>query len=850
MVKAISKSETQKKGWILPEKYHHIIAVLIILLSIIVFFWGIIFENNTFIAADTVASRAFETLKKDAESQGIFPLWNPYIFCGMPGYASLSFCGNRYFDITDALVNYIRTYFSIIFLNNCDVGYVLFYYFLLGVGVYFLIYRKLNNRIAALISALAVTHSTAYVVFVMIGHMTKIPVFAFFPYILMIVQELEKKFRLWLAILLAVAIHLMIKPSHLQIIFYIYFTLGIYYIFFIVRSLIRKESIAGLIRSGVTLLVASVFALGMTADQYWQTYEYSKYSIRGTSPILERVDKEKQAKSDSEGGLDYDYATSWSFAPSEMLTFLIPSAYGFGWHHYKGFLTRNQSLRINTYIGSQPFVDSPQYMGIIVLLLGILGFWKYRKDAFVQFMGIIIVIALLLSFGREFAVLYNLMFYYFPMFNKFRVPSMILILVQFFIPVLAGYGLHWLLDEAFLLPEDRKKKWFRVGLVSGALAVLTLVFRDIFIGIYQIFVSKQSAMNALARSFGTNTLVLDEIYKVITQMVVTDIFMGFLLITATIFSIYLFWRKKVSATFITCVLIVIILTDLWRVNNKPKEMHPKQRLEETFVAPDYIRFLKNADTTLFRVLEFEDGHPPYNNTLAYWRIQNAYGYHGAKMRQIQDVFDVVGLWNPLLWGLMDVKYIISNRPDSNQILIPLFKGNRFVYYNRAHLPRAFFVNRYQVASGLEILEQIRETKFHPMDVAFMLEDPGISVDPPTSEAKVEFIKYGIQDFELKVKATGNNLLFLSESWYPAGWKAFLDGKEIPVYRLNYMFRGVVVPKGEHRITMEFEPESFYIGKNITLITNLTTILALIFVFGVASLEKVLNKKYQGVQNST
>jgi len=143
-----------------------------------------------------------------------------------------------------------------------------------------------------------------------------------------------------------------------------------------------------------------------------------------------------------------------------------------------------------------------------------------------------------------------------------------------------------------------------------------------------------------------------------------------------------------------------------------------------------------------------------------------------------------------------------------------------VYGNRFMLPRAFFVNRYEVTDGLTILNKIKDMSFNPRDVAFFVEDPKISVEPPHPSAGAEIVRYGIQDLEIKTTTTGNNLLFLSETYYPVGWKAFIDGKEIPIYRANYLFRAVVVPPGVHKLEMKFEPKGFYFGKNLSLAANI------------------------------
>jgi len=191
------------------------------------------------------------------------------------------------------------------------------------------------------------------------------------------------------------------------------------------------------------------------------------------------------------------------------------------------------------------------------------------------------------------------------------------------------------------------------------------------------------------------------------------------------------------------------------------------------------------------------------------------------MRAYQDMDDVIGMGNPLLWGLMNVKYIISNTPDSSAAIGLVYSGRDMkVYGNRFQLPRAFFVNRYEVADGLSILNKIKDMAFNPRDVMYFMEDPKLSVEPVHPAASVDIIRYGIQDLELKTTTGGNNLLFLSEAYYPVGWKAFLDGKEIPIYRANYLFRAVVVPAGQHKLEMKFQPKGFYLGKNLSLAANI------------------------------
>ncbi len=831
-VKKEKVGKPKSESPLIPVRYQHAVSILVIFLSLIIFFHEVVFESRVFVAADTIASKSFETLITDAEDQGVFPLWNPYIFCGMPGYASLMVHGERYFDVTGLIINKASVYFGAV-INNPEVGWGLFYYFILGIGIYLFVHEKVRNKIAALVSALAIMHSTFIIILVMVGHMTKVPVIAFFPFIFLVLERLRERFNTALSLALVVLIHFMFLPSHFQIIFYCYFAIGLYYLFFLVRAAVKKEPVIGILRSGIVFAVATVLAFAMTGDQYLSTLEYSEFSMRGSDPIV--ASSQTHEKGTGDGGLDYEYATSWSFSPGEMLTFVIPSSHGFGWYTYSGTLTQNQETRLNTYVGNMPFTDAPQYMGIVILVLAGIGFWRNRKDPFVQYALVLIVIALFISFGRELPLIYDLMFNYFPMFNKFRIPSMMLILVQVFIPVLAGYGISSLMNDMAEKNPQRQRILKYALIASGGLFVVAFAVKDVFLSLYSMFFSQEEIVGALSRSYGNNQVVLTELHKIILGMVSVDIMMGFLLIAVALGIVYAYQIGRLSISVFTVGIVTVVLFDLWRVNYRPMETHHRQQAKDYFTTPAYVTYLK-SDTSLYRTLEFEKGQPPYNNTLAYWRIQSAYGYSGTKMRQIQDAFDVVGMGNPLLWGLMNVKYIISDRPDSNQIVAPVFGGNgKFVLLNRAALPRAFFVERYEVATGLEILNNIKAINFDPMKMAFLMEDPKVPIDPPGPSAQVSFNRFGMQELEMSVAATGNNLLFLSETWYPKGWKAYLDGAETPIHRINYLFRGVIVPEGKHVLTMVFEPEGFTLGKNLSLWLNILVLGGLAF-FGIIAIR--------------
>jgi hypothetical protein len=277
----------------------------------------------------------------------------------------------------------------------------------------------------------------------------------------------------------------------------------------------------GILRAGTIMVLAAFIAFGLDSDKYLSVLEYNSYSIRGSAPIMNQSDTDAKTQ---EGGLSYDYATNWSFSPGELMTFIIPSWYGFGWHEYHGkFATR--PIRVNTYWGPQPGVDYPQYMGIVIFILAIIGVIRCRKDPFVQFITVSIAFFTLIAFGREFPLVYDLMYKYFPTFNKFRVPLMILSLVQTFIPILAAYGISSLMNRHSGLNPNTEKKWKYTLYGLAGLFFLALIFRGIFEGIYTSIFPMREVGNHIARSLGTGqTEVVNEFYDFIINSVITDMY--------------------------------------------------------------------------------------------------------------------------------------------------------------------------------------------------------------------------------------------------------------------------------------------------------------------------------------
>lgn len=803
---------------LIPLKYETPALIILILVLLVVFFHKAIFEGRVFVSPDVLSPMSFQSYLNQAAREHVFPLWIPYVFSGMPSFASLMTTGTRWYDLTNYIFN-DGIHILAVIMGNPDVAWAILFYFFFGTGIFLLLRRLELSKFASFFAAVATIFMMYIIIWVMVGHGTKLITISFFPYIFLFLLELSKKFRWSYFIALVLAVHLMLEGSHIQMIYYTLLTLGLYYLYNIVVGLIKKENVMGFVKNGLLLAAAGAIAFTMSSDKYLSILEYSTYSIRGSQPIVQSPTSETQGGA----GLGYDYATNWSFSPEELTTFFVPSFYGFGNYVYNGPLSNNQSVQVNTYFGQMPFTDAPEYMGVITLILAAIGFMKNRKNRFVQFSAVAAVLALLLSFGRTFPLFFNLMFYHFPLFNRFRSPSMILVIVQIFVPILAAFGIDSLTKARVSFDKEFAKKIMILGGAFIALLLLSLLLngsiRDFYYGIIE------SSRRISAR----------QIYPLLFDNMMGDLYIFFFISALTCAVIYFYVAGKLKTAPAFGALLLILLFDMWRVDAKPMQYGSKSSLHQEFQKPDYVSYIQQ-DTTLYRVLQLNNDQPITANTLSYFSLQNAYGYSAAKLRNYQNMMDVAGITNPNILRLLGVKYIISNKPDSLLGKV-VFHGSEYVIRHNNTLPRAFFVDNYKVASALGTLEALRDSTFDPAKTVYFVKDPGIQIAPPDSGASVKVSDYELQSMTLKVHATGNNFIVLSEVYYPKGWEAFIDGKPTKIFQSDYFLRGIEVPKGDHTVTMEFHPAIYYAGRDASLGTNIILLLALLGIAGYAGLAK-------------
>jgi len=475
-----------------------------------------------------------------------------------------------------------------------------------------------------------------------------------------------------------------------------------------------------------------------------------------------------------------------------------------------------------------PFTDAANYMGIGVLFLAIVGAWWYRRDPFVVFLVILSAFSLLLSFGKNFPLLYDVFYNFVPTFNKFRAPSIALCLLQFATPVLAGYGLSSIVGWSGNATKQHKK-WALGMLAAGAAFFL--------IGVVYTNMFEEGFRDSVAQSFHEKMpdrvpdaaqVPASATQPMFDEMQSDWMATGFL---AILFGagMFLIVNKKISPTVGMGVMIVLLVIDLWRVD-KRGYAPSKEKVEKTvFLRTDVVDYIKQ-DPGVFRICDLSQTPA---NAWAYHFVENVHGYSSAKLRSYQDLFDVAGkgggsvIANPFLWNLLNVKYIVSERPIYDGVT-PDFtsqQSTQIVYKNRSMLPRAFFANAVVVEQQpMKILEALRDGTFDPRAVAYVSEpvsgvQPIDSTQPPT----VTITARGNQHLALKSTTQASNFLVVSEMYYPE-WHATIDGAEVPIHKTDYLLRGIVVPPGTHTIEFSFISPAFERGRTISMAANGITLL--------------------------
>ena len=749
------------------------------LILVIFLFEPIIFGGKIFGSPDSLSPRSIAIALNDASKElGQYPQWQPWVFSGMPTAEAFSYLSKLYFP------EYIFKLFS---FSGAIIQ--LLHLVFAGLGCMFLLKQFRCSSVASFMGSVAFMITPYMITMIVYGHGSQLMTAAYIPWAVWLSVRLWVSPSLINSGFLALVLGFQLQRAHAQVAYYTWLLIGFYFLIMLIDQMKKEKDSKLIIRKLSFILLACLLGIGIASLIYLPAIEYAPFSVRGGS---------------STGGSDYNYATGWSFHPVEMLTFLIPSAFGFGGQVYWGYM---------------PFTDYPNYMGVIIFSLALIGI-VYKKGVVKWYLLSATLIALLISFGRHFSPIYDLFFNFFPYFNKFRVPHMILILVQFNIAILAAFGL----DKIIELKKGSMPKWFYPSIAPFGLIFLIMIFAS-------------SSLEGLVKGYFSMPSVRDPSQIQMVNALRWDFWLSdawlMLFFMGSFFTLIWAWcNSKIAKNTFTIIIIILAMLDVIIVNQKiikPDRMSgrgsqliSKRFVKEYYRSDEIVNYL-SQDKDKFRI--YPTGQLFGDSRFAAFGLESIGGYHPAKLKVYNDFLQNTqnaGVF-PVL-RMLNAKYLII--PDAQQIGHPkltlakrgslrLSRGElpTAIYELNDFLPRAWFVKSIEKVNQSDIWQRITDPTFNPKEKAYTFE----SVDVSISEiGTIKSIEQSIHQTTIKTESSEAQFLVLSEIFYPIRWKAFIDNEPIKTFQVNGLIRGVLVPKGSQTIHFIYDKSSFKLGLGISI----------------------------------
>ncbi|MBK6263781.1 YfhO family protein [Marivirga sp. S37H4] len=787
----------------------HILAVVVFIIINVVMYWPLFLENKTLNQNDILqGAGANQEIIEHREATGEEALWTNGMFSGMPAYLiNVQWSGE--------LTKHIRKVISFGLpspANHTFVAMLAFYILLLVFRV---------NPYLAIAGGFAYGLNTFFLISVEAGHIWKVAAISYMPLVLAgIVLTFRKKYLLGF-VLTALAMALEISSNHYQITYYLLFIVLIFGVFKLIDA-IKNKTLPEFGKTIGILIIAVLLGIGANIGKIWTAYEYGKYSIRGQAVL--------SSNTQSTGGLDRDYAFAWSNGIWEPLTFLIPNFYGGASQEEVSMNSKlAEGLRkqgagsgqirsfvksVPTYWGDQPFTSGPYYLGAIAIFLFVLGILVV-KGPVKWWLVIASVLGIVLSWGDNFEAFNYFMFDYFPGYNKFRSVSMTVTIPFLCMPLLGFIGLQKLIDEDW--NKTKKSLFYAAGVVAG----LCLIFiAGSFMMRFRGTVDPQ---------LGDQAWLVDLIRDQRASMMRGDAFRSLIFVVLAAAVIYFMGENKIKKYTAILLIAGLILVDYIPVAKRYlNDENFKRDVKGSFFAKSQADERILQDDGHYRVLNLNN---PFNEARTSYYHSSIGGYHGAKMRRYQDLIEyhLQSEINELIEGLRAGNTDFSDFDVINMLNTKYIKFGAEagqVIVNQAALGNAWFVRNLQkVNTPDEAIEALGNIDTE--NTAVINSSEFTVAENSFMDGTIELDSYAPNQLEYSSKNADKGLAVFSEVYYPKGWKAYIDGKEVEILQVNYVLRALEIPAGEHEVVFKFEPQAYYIGNKIMMGSSIVLILLLL-----------------------
>lgn len=776
---------------------HFGIVVLFFIISAVYF--SPAFQGKVIQQGDTMKFNAMvNEARQFHEATGDYANWNSAMFSGMPAYQV---------GMAEPRSDIFTPVRSILTLAPFDLQLNVGILFLYLIAFYVCLSMMGVSPLLSLLGAVAFGLGSYNIIIIEAGHITKAYAISMMaPILVGMLLTIRKKYLLG-GILFSFALGLQIAFNHIQITYYTAIAgvvLGITYAVYAIKDKWIKQFLTSV---GV-LLLGCAMALTINSRHLFVNQQYAEYTMRGGSEISvtpEDLYKDGEPKSiaGKTSGLDIDYAYSWSYGKGETFTLLVPGMYGGGSgetvskdsEFYKNFRQTQAPL----YWGDQPFTSGPVYFGAIVMFLFVLGL-IIVKGPERWWILIATLLSIIMAWGKNFAAFNEFLFEYLPMYNKFRTPSMSLVIANVTTVLMAILALKTILNKEVAQKQLQKALYISTG-ITGGLCLLFIIFAGSF------SYSGLSDMQMAAQYGNQWQAIQDILVSDRKDLLVSDSMRSLILILLAAATIWLFNNNKLkNQNWVVVAIVALTLFDLWGVDKRylndnnfvNKNKITLQPTQDDLIIDEYARINGDKDYRVFNVAvnTFNDSYPSaFHHQIG--------GYHAAKLRRYQDLID--------FYLSRHINTDVLNMLNARYFVVPNGQGGTAVQRNVAALGNAWFVDNYRLVDdpNAEILAlndfDPAQTAIVNKEFAELLAGKDLTRDSNSVIEPVHQQPYNPDYLQYKSKTTKDQLAVFSEIYYKPDWIAYIDGERAEYIRVNYVLRAMVVPAGEH--TIEFRNEA-------------------------------------------
>lgn len=826
----IMKTMNWKK--ILP----HVIAIAIFLVVAIIYCKPAL-EGKVLQQSDITQWKSMAQNQMTVQEQtGKVPLWSNGMFGGMPGYMIVGYTNNH-----------VPYYFMQLISLNLPKP---FQFFFLGcVCFYFLSQVLKSNTWIGVVGSLCYAYATYNAVIVAEGHDTKMLSIALMPGLIGAILLIFNKKYWWGIALTAMFTGALIAQKHYQITYYAMLIVAFMSISFAIRWILNKEYKHLLMAAIFTFAGATIGAL-TNAVVLLPDNEYTKESIRGGSILADAKSKNTQE------GLTKEYAFSYSVFKTEPFVMLIPKMFG---GSSKMEIEEDKSKAIAALQGMNPQIarelqgglgfywggiggtSGPPYVGAIVCFLALIGF-VVLDNKHKWWILTASLLTIMMSWGSYFEGFNNFLFNNLPMYNKFRAPSMILVVPTLLLNIAAILSLQTIIES-----NNKTELWnqYKKGLafVGGVFAFLLILYFNFDYksdGDVNLLKSINNIPDESVKSqyLAAGKELINGLKEDRQSLFMSGILRALFLIVIAAGAIAFNIKKGLLSPILIAIIGLVSFIDLMDVNAKylsAENYQYKDDYDNSFAPTPADQFIL-LDKKDYRVFDVSNGAQSainYGARPAYFH-KSVGGYHPAKLSIIQDLAENQ-LYNypnckPIL-DMMNTKYIIHSTSSADQ-----------VEPNPDACGSAWFIKNLKLVNSpreeMNALNTLAVKDTAVIGKAFQsIASTNFTFD---STATIELIKNANDIVTYKTKASATQFAVFSEIYYDKGWNAYIDGKLTPYAKVNYVLRGMPIPAGEHEVVFKFEPKSHALGWTLTSIASIIAIL----LFGVALFFEWKNRKAQ------